>query len=167
MDSTDFRSQNGRFSLTLPKDWFEYDDSEEDDDSMTYSFFNSSTEDWSGNLRITPYRWAISRDPTVNNAARHVQSVLKDSPDAVKIKLRQLLELAFYTEEDPECEEANAFYYWIGGVRDDLFVCSFVIDKKQKRTVLNSEQLDSYKVSSGALSSTNQGVVRRTPIFFN
>ncbi|WP_342088974.1 DUF3805 domain-containing protein [Dyadobacter sp. OTU695] len=101
MDSTNFQSQNGRFSLTLPTGWFEYDDSEEDDDTMTYAFFNSSTEDWSGNLRITPCRWAISGDPTVDNAANHVQSVLRDTLDAVKIKLGQL-ELAFYTEEDPD-----------------------------------------------------------------
>lgn len=122
MTNSNFRSQNGRFSLTLPTGWFEYDDSEEDDDSMTYAFFNSSTEDWSGNLRITPYRWSKSGDPTVDNAARHVQSVLKDTPDAVKIKLGQLV-LAFYTEEDSDGEETKAFYYCVGGVLDDLFVC--------------------------------------------
>ncbi|SDE34953.1 protein of unknown function [Dyadobacter soli] len=137
-----FISRNGRFSLTLPQDWFEYDDSDEDDDSMTYAFFNNSTEDWSGNLRITPYHRSNDPESKIDHASDHVQSVLKDTSDAVKIRLGQL-ELAYYTEEDPDGEEANAYYYWIGGVRDDLFVCSFVVDKDQKGTVLNSEQLDS------------------------
>lgn len=142
MDNSNFRSQNGWFSLTLPTNWFEYDDSEDTDDATTYAFFNSSTEDWSGNLRITPYRMSKSEDPKIDYAARHVQGVLKDTPEAIKIKLGQL-ELAFFTEEDPDGEEARAFYFWIGGSRDNLFVCSFVIDKKQKGTLLNSEQLDS------------------------
>ena len=50
MNYWDFISDNKRFKVKLPENWAEYDDAEN-----TYAFFN--TEKWSGNLRITHFRW--------------------------------------------------------------------------------------------------------------
>ncbi len=109
---------------------------------MTYAFANNSTEYWSGNFRITPYRWSDPNVPCGTKTSEFIQGELNDNSEAIKIQIGEL-ECAFYTEEDPDGDEANAYYFWIAGVRDDLFVCSFTIDKEQKGTGLNSEQLDS------------------------
>lgn len=63
MDYKKFTSQNGWFSLTLPVDWKEYEDGEED----TYAFFNAKS--WTGNFRVTPFRWKQLADPKEDKAA--------------------------------------------------------------------------------------------------
>lgn len=73
MKSKTFTSQKGCFRLTLPVEWDESNDGEEN----TYSFFNSKY--WTGNLRITPFRWTQLADQNEDKAAEFISDELSEN----------------------------------------------------------------------------------------
>ncbi len=134
MDMKAFTSQNVWFSLTLPADWDEYDDGEED----TYAFFNSKS--WSGNFRVTPFRWTQVTVPNEDKAANFITDELSENEGAIKMKLGNF-DCAHYKKDTQQDDEALVVYYWATGIKNILFICSFSIDKKQELTKQNQAEL--------------------------
>jgi hypothetical protein len=113
----EFISDQNWFSLTLPENWSEYDD---DDDN--FAFFN--TEKWSGNLRITHFRSAGIQDSSYSSLA-NIQKKVENNPRATLVKLGNF-DAAYYFKDT---EDGNIIYFWETGAADDLFVCSFTFSK--------------------------------------
>lgn len=111
-----FTSDDNLFSLTLPEHWSEYED-----EDNTFAFFN--TDKWSGNLRITHLYWE-NADPEINKTSLYRQSEFETQPDAIKVKLNDW-NAVFYSNEG----EDYLVYFWITGLKNDLFTCSFTFDK--------------------------------------
>jgi len=130
-----FTSRSGWFNLTLPTDWEEYDDDGEED---TYAFFNANN--WTGNFRITPFRWADLLDPNEDKAGEFIAEELNENDGAVKIKLEDL-DCVHYKKDLLQDGGDLLIYYWVVGKKDNLFVCSFTIDKKQDQTEHNKTEL--------------------------
>jgi len=118
MDYWEFISDQNLFGLKLPENWAEYDD--EDDN---FAFFN--TEKWSGNLRITHFRWKNVVDES-DKAALYSGSELAKNPSAIVVKLG-LWDATFYSQETKDGE--GIIYFWYTGSKNDLFICSFTFDK--------------------------------------
>lgn len=129
MNYWDFISDNNWFSLKLPQNWSVYDDAEN-----TFAFFN--TEKWSGNLRITHFRWT-NDDPGIDLALQSIQSELKNRPNALKVRLNDR-DAAFY---DDETDDGSILYYWVTGSKNDLFLCSFTFDKPFLSTDWHNNEL--------------------------
>ena len=130
-----FTSRSGWFNLKLPIDWEEYDDDGEED---TYTFFNANN--WTGNFRITPFRWTDLVDPNEDKAAEFIAEELNENDGATKIKLGDL-DCAHYKKDLLQDGDDLVIYYWVVGKKDNLFVCSFTIDKKQEQTEHNKAEV--------------------------
>src|ERR1044072_6757478 len=104
MDYKIFTSQNGWFTLTIPKDWEEYDNEEEN----TYAFFNA--QKWTGNFRITPFRWTELADPTEDKAAQFISDELNENNSAIKIRLGDF-DCAHYKKDIQQDSEDFVIYY--------------------------------------------------------
>jgi len=135
MDFKTFTSQNGWFSLTLPADWEEYEDGEED----TYAFFNSKS--WTGNFRVTPFRWTNIVDPEEDKAAKFIEEEVIENKGATKIKLGDF-ECAYYKKDIEQDGDKLIVYYWATGEKSNLFICSFTIDKKKELSKQNKNELE-------------------------
>ena len=134
MNSRNFTSPDGWFSLTLSVDWKEYNDGEKD----TYAFFNSKS--WTGNLRITPIRWENIADPIEDKAAKFIKKRLADNKQAVRIKLGDW-DCVHYRKEIKEGDDSFVVYYWETGKTDSILICSFTIDKKRENSKANRGEL--------------------------
>jgi hypothetical protein len=134
MNYKKFTSQSGWFSLTLPEEWDEYDDGEEN----TYAFFNSKS--WTGNFRITPFQWTDVADPTEDKAAQFIADEMKDNNASIKIKIGDF-ESVHYKKDFRQDSDSLVVYYWTIGKNNNLFICSFTINKEQEETKENQEQL--------------------------
>ena len=126
MNYWEFTSVNNWFSTMLPENWSEYED-----DEGTYAFFN--TDEWSGNLRITPYRW----EGDSNKAAEYINDELNNNPDAVAIKIGDW-NAAFYSRET---SDDSLIYFWATGGGNHLFLCSFTVDKNMFGTEKHDKEL--------------------------
>lgn len=128
-----FISQSGWFTLDLPEDWQEYDDGEKD----TYSFFNSKA--WTGNLRITPFRWENVINPNEDKALSFVEEeVINNS--AQKIKLNEF-DCAHYKKYTSQNNEDLIIYYWVAGKNNTVFICSFTTDRDKEAESNNQIEL--------------------------
>lgn len=130
MKSKTFTSPAGWFSLTLPREWDEYDDGEDG----TFAFFNSKK--WTGNLRITPFRWAKVENSIVDQAAAHIERELLQNSEAKRISWGPWLR-AHYRETINQDEDMLISYNWLIGHSNNLFLCSFTIDEEQEPTKEN------------------------------
>lgn len=136
MNYKKFTSHNGWFSLMLPLDWEEYDDDETDEG--TYAFFDST--EWTGNFRITSFRWTNSGD-SGDQAAKYIDEELNDNKGAKKMKFGDF-DCVHYKKELLQEGEDLVMYYWLVGRKDNLFVCSFTIEKKQEETEQNKAEIN-------------------------
>lgn len=116
------------FSIRLPNNWAEYEDEE-----GTFAFFN--TDDWTGNLRITPLRWANKTGD--NKAAEYIKEEAIENEGAVITKIRDW-KAAFYTKS---LDDGNFMYYWVTGIGNNTFLCSFTVDKSFLNTKKHEEEL--------------------------
>jgi hypothetical protein len=134
MDYKTFTSQNGWFTLTLPADWEEYGD--EDDN---YVFCNAKTS--TGNFRITRFRWTELVDANEDKAAQYIVEELRENEGAIKLNLGDY-ECAFYKQDLLQNADKLLIYYWATDQKNNLFVCSFTIKKTQENTKQNKIELD-------------------------
>jgi hypothetical protein len=121
-----FSSPANWFSTTLPENWAEYDDEE-----GTYAFFN--TDKWSGNFRITPFRW----EGNPNKAIEYISSELKENANAVAIKIGDW-DAAFYSKK---ATDGTLIYFWTTGTQNYVFLCSFSVDMDMIGTDLHEQEL--------------------------
>lgn len=120
-----FIYSTGWFSTTLPENWSEYDDEE-----GTAAFFN--TDQWSGNLRITPVRLGgmdVDKSPTMVS--------LNNNQNEITVKLGKWI-ASFYSERS---SDNCTIYYWTIGSTSMWFMCSFTIDEEFLNTERNEKEL--------------------------
>jgi len=129
-----FTSAQSWFNLTLPDDWSEYEDEE-----GTYAFFNE--KNWTGNFRVTPFRWEQTTNDGDDKAAKYISGELEDNKDAVEIKLG-IFPCAHYKKNLAQEGDEFIIYYWITGLKNNLFICSFTINKEQESTEKNTHELN-------------------------
>lgn len=127
-------SENGWFSLTLPANWEEYNDGEEG----TYAFFNTTI--WTGNLRISPFRWTEVIDPNEDKAGQFIKEELSSNEGATQIMLGDL-NCVQYKKDILQDKDELLMYYWVTGKNESLFICSFTINKKDEQTKQNISEL--------------------------
>jgi len=137
MSHKKFTSQNGWFSLTLPADWEEYDD--DDTDEGTYAFFNR--KEWTGNFRITSFRWTKPVHPNEDKSAKYIEEEVNENSGATKLKFGEF-DCAHYKKDLSQDGDDLVMYYWIVGQKYSLFVVSFTIDKKQENTEQNKAEIN-------------------------
>ena len=126
-----FLSIDESFSIQLPENWSEYDD--DDENQNTYAFFNS--KQWSGNLRISFIHWkGTSNKDKANN---YIQSELLENENVCIIKINDR-NAAFYSKESVD---NNLIYFWITGAKNNLFICSFTVDKSHLETDSHTREL--------------------------
>jgi hypothetical protein len=127
MSQAQFPLKTGFFTLELPKDWAEYDDGEEG----TFAFFDQDS--WSGNLRISPFVWTLETGVKVDQTEKFISEELSENPGAIKIQCGEL-NCAHYKKEIEQDGEKYVIYYWATGQKNNLFICSFTIDKAKENT---------------------------------
>jgi hypothetical protein len=122
------------FSLTLPANWEEYDDGEEG----TYAFFNVNI--WTGNFRITPFRWTESVDPSEDKAGQFIEEELNSNEGATRFMLGDL-NCTQYKKNIFQDKDELLMYCWVTGKNEKIFICSFTINKKDEETDQNINEL--------------------------
>lgn len=133
MRSKQFATTNGSFEMKIPADWAEYDS----DEDGTYAFFNA--KEWTGNLRITPYK---NVDPSKGDmATKFLHLELEKNDSARKIKLGNF-EVVTYNTDVTQDGEDLVVYYWVIGQQDNLLFCSFTVNKEMKFTQQNLKELN-------------------------
>lgn len=138
MDGNNYISRDKRFSFKLADGWAEYDDG----DDSTHAFWHESAESWTGNFRITAFRWPNVTDPNVDKAGEYIKTEIAENADAQIIRLGQQ-DCAHYKKESQQDGDGQVIYYWITGARNDIFICTFSIDKEQEATPINNRELES------------------------
>jgi len=137
MHSKVFTSTNGWFKLTLPSHWDEYNLEDEDG---TYGFFNSRSNHWTGNLRVTPLKLSPVDDDSNHKISEHIKDELAQHDGAIRVKIGDF-DCAFYKKDRQVDGEQLLLYYWIMGKREFLFICSFTINKEREFTKENESEL--------------------------
>jgi len=132
-----FTDPDGNFILTLPLDWEQYDDDEEN----TFAFFNAKSKSWTGNLRISPLYWTIQNDVEQNKSAKFIQDELIENAGAVKLKLGNY-DCAHYKKNLEQDGDQLIIYYWLIGNNNTLFICSLTINKDQEQKMENKMVLE-------------------------
>lgn len=135
MEFKKFTSPNSWFVLTIPEEW----EASKDEDEGTYGFYNA--KEWTGNFRITPFRWTDAIDLNEDKAAQFIADEIKENSDAKKLMIREF-DCAFYKEEIKQDDEDFVIYYWALGRKVNLFLCSFTIKKTNEETEQNKLELE-------------------------
>lgn len=128
-------SPGGWFSLEYPKNWNEFQDTEE-----TFLFYNSAN--WEGNFRISAFKGASS-----DYANSCIEDELKTNSTSVSVKIGQW-NCAYSSETFQENGAYYTTHIWVTGIGQICFECTFTIEKGGKRTVAE-EIIRSLKVRNG------------------
>nr|WP_276903574.1 DUF3805 domain-containing protein [Pedobacter kyonggii] len=131
-------SRGGWFSFTLASGWTEYDDG----DDSTYAFWNEAEESWTGNFRITAFQWPNVTDSDVDKASEYITIEVLENTGAQKIILGEY-DCAHYKKEFQQEGDHQIIYYWMTGKQNDVFICTFSIDKEQEAMPINIRELTS------------------------
>jgi len=147
MNYWNFTSEAESFSLRLPENWSEYNDADN-----SSSFFNA--QEWSGNLRITSFTWDNTGIGEKNDRAEeYIQSELSDNANAILVKVGEW-DAAFYSKETKD--KKDVIYYWATGLKNNLFLCSFTIDKSFFNTDRNNSELTVVEEILGSIRILNK-----------
>lgn len=129
-------SRGGWFSFTLANGWAEYDDG----DNSTYAFWNEAEAFWTGNFRITAFQWPNVSDSNVDKASEYITTEVLENTGAQKIILGEY-DCAHYRKEFEQEEDHQIVYYWMTGKQNDIFICTFSMDKEQEAMPINAREL--------------------------
>jgi hypothetical protein len=135
----------------LPDEWNQYDD---EDNPATYAFFNSSSKEWRGNLRITHQVWQKRGGVAGNAAEVLIEGRRAKMEGAKKMKLGEF-DCTYYKEYVKQDGDELVVYWWMTGSGSDTFICSFTILKSQ-------EESDTDKVELGTVEGI-LGSIRLRP----
>lgn len=131
-----FTADLAGFSLLLPEDWEEYNESGNEEG---YTFFNSNN--WSGNFRVTPYRWTDTDSNTENKAKEFVSEQLIENEGAILLKIG-VFDCAHFQIETVQNVNQLVVYFWVLGKDNFLFMCSFTTRKSTDSSKGNKSELD-------------------------
>lgn len=137
MEGNNYISRGGWFSIKLTDGWVEYDD----ENDSTHAFWNETETPWTGNFRITAFQWPNITDPKVDKAVEYITSEIADNVGAQRVRLGQY-DCAYYKKESQQ-DGGEVIYYWVAGTRNDIFICTFTIDKAQEVMPINVRELTS------------------------
>jgi len=131
-------SRGGWFSFALANGWAEYDD----EDDSTHAFWNEAEASWTGNFRITAFQWPNVTGSNVDKASEYITTEVLENTGAQKIILGEY-NCAHYKKESQQGEDPLVVYYWVAGAQNDIFICTFAIDKEQETLPINKRELTS------------------------
>ena len=131
-----FISPGAWFSMLYPATWSEFEDGE-----GSFLFYNP--DKWTGNFRISAYKGNSTY------GAESVRRELASNPQARRVMVGSL-ECAYYAEEFEEKEVPYVTHFWITGIGDVAFECSF--------TVCKGEPVDEAKRVIASLEVRKAGV---------
>jgi len=134
--NNNYISKNDCFSFTLANTWIEYDD----EDDSTYAFWHETEPTWTGNFRITAFQLPDAASPETDQAGDYIATEIAENANAQSIKLGNN-HCAHYKKESLKGGEGIITYYWITGKNNDLFLCTFTIDKTQEFLPINETEL--------------------------
>jgi hypothetical protein len=129
MKTKKFESEYG-YSIKLPENWFEYDLDE--DEKNTNGFFNG--QEWSGNLRITPF----SSD-NIDDYEQFIYNSDKEE-NSVKINWNNIKGISY---SNITMSGDYYIYFWNLTKRNQnrMYICSFTIDLKDKDSKRSKKEL--------------------------
>jgi hypothetical protein len=116
--------------------WAEYDDG----DNSTHAFWNEAEAFWTGNFRITAFQWPNLSDSNVDKASEYITTEVVENTGAQKIILGEY-GCAHYKKQFEQEEDHQIVYYWMTGKQNDIFICTFSIDKEQEAMPINAREL--------------------------
>lgn len=119
-----FISPGAWFSMIYPSDWNEFEEGE-----GAFLFYNPDR--WTGNFRISAYKEDLSVAGAKNYAKEAVRQELKENPSASLIKVGSL-ECAYSKEMFQEEDTYYTTHFWITGIENVMFECSFTVPKGEK-----------------------------------
>ena len=76
----------------------------------------------------------------MDKADQYITSEILENAGTTKISLGQYC-CAHYKKESLQEADCQVIYYWITGKHNDIFICTFSIDKKQEGTPINEREL--------------------------
>jgi hypothetical protein len=133
----EFKSDRGWLSLCIPTEWERH----MDEDEGTYAFYNPV--EWKGTFRITPMKWT-RKDSTGNKSEEFISSELSENEGAKKIQIGDWV-CAHYKKQTIQEGEELTIYYWATGKQNDLFLCTFTIDRKDENSERSNTELSVVK----------------------
>ncbi len=116
-----FISPGAWFSMIYPLAWSEFEDGE-----GSFLFYNP--EKWSGNFRISANKEDSTRKGGMNYGKEVVKQELAENPSATLVKIGTL-ECAYSKEMFEEGDVYYTTHWWIIGVDNVAFQCSFTVPK--------------------------------------
>ena len=115
MQGKKFISPGAWFSMNYPSDWNEFEDGEE-----CFLFYNPDV--WTGNFRISAFKGGK------NYGQQVLRQELNENSSAVRVKLGAF-ECAYSKEMFEENEAYYTSHFWVIGIDDMAFECSFTVLK--------------------------------------
>lgn len=114
------------FTMLYPATWSEFEDGE-----GSFLFYNP--DEWTGNFRISAYR-----GDNLSYGDDCVKQELKENPSARQVHVGNLV-CAYSTEEFEEQGVSYTSHFWITGLGNTTFECSFTVRKGD--SVAEAEQV--------------------------
>ena len=112
-----FISPGAWFSMIYPADWSEFEEGE-----GTFLFYNPDV--WNGNFRISAYKEEL----VMNYGNQAIGNELKENQSAQKVTIGDLV-CAYSKEMFEEDGEYYTTHWWITGIDNIAFQCSFTVRK--------------------------------------
>lgn len=109
------------FSMLYPADWCEAEDGE-----GSFLFYNP--EVWNGNLRISAYKECPDEEGAMSYGRESVEQELAENRKARRVKVGAC-EAAYSREDFKEDGQDFESHFWLMGVENLLFECSFTVWK--------------------------------------
>lgn len=115
-----FISPGAWFTMVYPAGWSEFEDGED-----SFLFYNPNN--WTGNFRISAYKG----DTLYGKEAVHRE--LKENASARIVQVGNL-QTSYSKEEFEEEDESYVSHFWVAGIDNIAFECSFTIRKGDSMT---------------------------------
>lgn len=119
--SKKFIAPGAWFTMSYPAAWSEFEDGE-----GSFLFYNP--EQWTGNFRISANKEDASRKGGINYGRDAVKQELAENSSAQLVKVGAL-ECAYSREMFQEENEYYTTHWWIIGIENVAFQCSFTVAK--------------------------------------
>ncbi len=116
-----FISPGAWFSMIYPADWSEFEDSE-----GTFLFYNPDV--WNGNFRISAYKEDATKRGSMNYGKQLVSDELRSNSSAKQVKIGNYT-CAYSKEMFEEGDEYYTTHWWVVGIDNMAFECSFTVRK--------------------------------------
>lgn len=138
MKTETFISDSGWFKFEKPKEWIY-----KREEKGTNLFYNDNN--WNGSLRITPCRFTGEEmDVQIDKVNKYVNNELNENTGAQIINLgnKEVVHYSKFIDQDGDELQID---YLVFGIKNNLFLCSFTIDKGTEKNRKVKKEMELYK----------------------